>query len=313
MTQAPHVNEREAAAQTAADQGVLSRYPLIFFFIIACAGSWLVVLPYLRSASGAGLLPFAWPVPFAVSAALAPFAGPFLAAFVMTGVTEGTPGIRRLLGRFVQWRVGLWWYLFALVGLPAIMVLGAIALPGVLASFTAPPLPLLLTYPIALVTTLVIGGPLGEEPGWRGFALPRLQRLYGPLGGSLVLGPLWSFWHLPYFWMPEWGTPKESGLDIVWFVLALTAATIIYTWVFNKTKGSLVVVILLHASNDAFFIERLFPVPIVTDSLLPAAIGFGMAALLLVVLTRGRLGYQDSEQQQAVERDKTLREKRSQA
>jgi membrane protease YdiL (CAAX protease family) len=113
--------------------------------------------------------------------------------------------------------------------------------------------------------------------------------------------------------MPEWGTPKESGLDIVWFVLALTAATIIYTWVFNKTKGSLVVVILLHASNDAFFTERLFPVPVVTDSLLPTAVGFGVAALLLIVLTRGRLGYQDLEQQEAVERDKLLREKRSEA
>src|SRR5262245_57307831 len=103
MTPAPHVNDRKAAGKIAADLGVLSRYSLIFFFIIACAGSWLVVLPYLRSASGAGLLPFAWPVPFAVSAALAPFAGPFLAAFVMTCLTEGTPGIRRLLGRFVQW------------------------------------------------------------------------------------------------------------------------------------------------------------------------------------------------------------------
>jgi membrane protease YdiL (CAAX protease family) len=113
--------------------------------------------------------------------------------------------------------------------------------------------------------------------------------------------------------MPEWGTPKDTGLDVVWFVLALTAATIIYTWVFNKTQGSLVVVTLLHASNDAFFTEQLFPAPVVTDSLLPTAIGFGLAALLLVVLTRGRLGYQDPEQQEALERDKTLKEKRSQA
>jgi hypothetical protein len=71
--------------------GVLSRHPLVSYFIIAYAGSWLVVLPYLRSASGAGLLSFNWPVPFAVSAAIAPFAGPFLAAFLMTGVTEGKP------------------------------------------------------------------------------------------------------------------------------------------------------------------------------------------------------------------------------
>jgi CAAX protease family protein len=241
-------------------------------------------------------LPFAWPVPFAVSAALAPFAGPFLAAFVMTGATEGMPGIRRLLGRFVQWRVGFWWYLFAIVGIPAITVLGAVALPGVLASYESPSLWLLLTYPIAFVTALVIGSPLGEEPGWRGFALPRLQRLYGPLGGSLVLGPLWGLWHLPYFWMPEWGTPKDTGLDIVWYALAAIALTIIYTWVFNRTKGSLVIVTLVHASNDAFFINQLFRAPVVTDSLLPFVVGFGAVALSLVVLTRGRLGYADSEQ-----------------
>jgi membrane protease YdiL (CAAX protease family) len=211
MTYAPHVNERKAAGKIAPDRGVLARYPLIFFYIIACAGSWLVVLPYLRSASGAGLLPFAWPVPFAVSAALAPFAGPFLAAFVMTGATEGMPGIRRLLGRFVQWRVGFWWYLFAIVGIPAITVLGAVALPGVLASYESPSLWLLLTYPIAFVTALVIGGPLGEEPGWRGFALPRLQRMYGPLGGSLVLGPLWGLGTSPTFGCRNGARPRTPA------------------------------------------------------------------------------------------------------
>ena len=78
---------------------------------------------------------------------------------------------------------------------------------------------------------------------------------------------------------------------MVWYGLAAVALTIIYTWVFNKTKGSLVIVILMHASNDAFFIDQLFLAPIVTDSLLPFVIGFGATALLLVFLTRGRLGY----------------------
>jgi uncharacterized protein len=286
--------------------GLLSRYPLISYFVIAYFGSWLVVLPYLRSASGAGILPFHWPVPFAVSAALAPFAGPFLAAFVVTGATEGKPGICRLLGRIVQWRVGLVWYLFALVGIPAIVVLGAIVVPGVLASFKPPALALVLTYPISFFVALIIGGPLGEEPGWRGFALPRLQRIYGPLGASLVLGPLWACWHLPYFWMPEWGTPKDTALDMVWYGLAAIALTIIYTWAFNKTKGSLVIVILMHASNDAFFLDQLFLAPIVTDSLLPFVIGFGATALLLVFLTRGRLGYAPSEQEDSDIGCKTL-------
>jgi membrane protease YdiL (CAAX protease family) len=275
----------------APDKGVLARYPLIFYFIIAYAGSWLVVLPYLRTPGGAGLLPFSWPIPFPVSAALAPFAGPCLAAFIMTGVTQGGAGIRRLLRRIVLWRVGVRWYLFALVGIPAITVLGALVLPGVLATWQAPASSLLLIYPVSFVVSLIIGGPLGEEIGWRGFALPRLQRAQGPLVGSLILGLLWAFWHLPYFWMPEWGTPKGTTLDIVWFVLADIALTIVYTWVFNNTKGSLLIVILVHASNDAFFINQLFLAPIVTDSLVPFVVGFGAVAVLLIILTRGRLDY----------------------
>src|SRR4029078_1705605 len=95
--------------QLVPDKGVLARYPLIFYFIIAYVGSWLVVLPYLRTPGGVGLLPFDWPIPFAVSAALAPFAGPCLAAFIMTGVTQGSAGIRRLLRRIVVWRVRETW------------------------------------------------------------------------------------------------------------------------------------------------------------------------------------------------------------
>ena len=156
--------------------GLLTRHPLLLYFILAYAGSWLLALPYVRFADGAGLLPFRWPVPFVVSAAVIPFAGPFLAAFIVTGLTEGRAGIRRLVGRIVLWRVGLRWYLFALVGIPLITVLGAIVLPGVLGSFRAPAPSWVLTYSISFVIAFFIGGPLGEEPGWRGFALPRLQQ-----------------------------------------------------------------------------------------------------------------------------------------
>jgi membrane protease YdiL (CAAX protease family) len=280
------------------NQGHLARHPLVSYFIISYAGSWLIVLPYLRSATGVGLLPFSWPVPFAVSAALAPFAGPSFAAFIMTGLTEGSAGIAELLRRIALWRVGLPWYLFAIVGIPAIMVFGALVLPGVQGTFQMPGLSLLLGYPVSFLVSLIIGGPLGEELGWRGFALPRLQRLQGPFVGSLTLGALWTFWHLPYFWMPEWGTPKNSVLDIVWFVLADVALTIVYTWVFNNTKGSLLIVILVHASNDAFFIDQLFLAPVVANSLLPFVVGFGTAAVLLVIFTRGRLGYDHYRQQQ---------------
>jgi membrane protease YdiL (CAAX protease family) len=274
-------------------EGLFTRHPLVFYFVIGYGGSWLLALPYVRFAHGAGLLPFRWPVPFAVSAAVIPFAGPFLAAFIMTGSTEGRAGIRRLLRRIVLWRVGLQWYLFALVGIPATTVLGAILLPGVMASFRAPALSWVLTYAVSFVVAFVIGGPLGEEPGWRGFALPRLQQLCCPLVGTLVLGSLHVLWHLPYFFIPEWGTPRDTILEVSCYVLSGVALTFVYTWLFNRTKGSVLLAILAHTSVDAFNPSQFFLAPIVRGaSNLPFLIAFGPVAVLLVVFTRGRLGYQ---------------------
>ena len=226
---------------------------------------------------------------------LATFVGPFLSAFIMTGITEGRLGIGRLLRQLVLWRVSFKWYLFALVGLPAIMVLSVIFLPGALSSFQGfaglAPLPMLAFF----VYIFFLGGPLGEEPGWRGFALPRLQRAYGPLIGSLILGPMWAFWHLPIFLIPAWNLPPTI-LNIVMFVIAAIAFTVVMTWVFNNTKGSLFMAVLVHTSFDMVLamLNRLFPVPIVNDygSNVPVLIGLGVLALVLVFWTRGRLGYQ---------------------
>src|SRR5206468_8184082 len=161
---------------------------------------------------------------------------------------------------------------------PAIMVLSVIFLPGALASFQGlaalAPLPSLVLF----VYVFFLGGPLGEELGWRGFALPRLQRRYGPLVGSLILGPIWAFWHLPVFWIPAWNYPPTI-LNIVMFVIAAIAFTIVMTWVFNSTKGSLFIAVLVHTSFDMVLatLNRLFPVPIVNDygSNVPVLIGLG--------------------------------------
>jgi membrane protease YdiL (CAAX protease family) len=277
---------------------LLARHPLLFFFIIAYAGTWLLELPYVLSEDGSGLLPFSSPLLTWVLMPASVFLGPTLAAFIMTGITEGRAGIRRLLRRFVLWRVGLGWYLFVLVGIPAILVLSVIVLPGALGSFqglaTLAPLPLL----FLAVYGFFLSGPLGEEPGWRGFALPRLQSLHGPLVGTLILGPLWALWHLPLFFTP-WNT--LTALNVVGFVLATTCLAIMYTWVFNNTKGSLLIAILLHWSFDlsTLIVGPLFPAPIVDEyGLLVILPGFGAAALLVVALTRGRLGYQHYQQEE---------------
>jgi uncharacterized protein len=118
----------------------------------------------LLSKDGLGLLPYG------VSPALARLMAP--ATFIVTGATEGGAGIGRLLRRIVRWRVGLRWYLFVLVGLPAIMVLGTLLRPGALVSFDISAVPSGIAYLRAFALMVVLGGPLFEEPGWRGFMVP---------------------------------------------------------------------------------------------------------------------------------------------
>jgi uncharacterized protein len=282
----------------AAREGLLARHPLIFFVIIAYTGSWLFQVPAALSEAGVGLLPVSSLVDpvylYVLSTTLGTYLGPCLSGFVMTGATEGREGIRRLLRRIVLWRVGLRWYLFALLGLPAILVLSAIVLPGALASFQGLAPTIVTRYLFFFAYVFFIGGGLNEEPGWRGFALPRLQRLYGPLVGSLILGPLWGVWHLPVFWVSFYNTPPTI-LNIVLFVFGITCTTIVLTWFFNNTKGSVFMATVLHASNNAFYavVPAIFSVPIVIGygGMVPLIIGHGTLALVLVALTRGRLGY----------------------
>jgi len=295
MTTADAAAERSGTAR----EGLLARHPLVFFFLIAFAGTWLVELLYMLSADGAGLLPFRLPLlPVGIWIALSVFLGPFLSAFIMTGVTEGRAGIGRLLRRIVRWRVGIRWYLFALIGIPVILVLSAIVLLlGDLASFQGLSSTMALGYLLTFAPVFFLGGPLGEEPGWRGFALPRLQSLHGPLLGSLILGPLWALWHLPLFFVPSWDTPPTM-LNIGLFLISCTFSTITFTWVFNNTKGSVLMTMLVHTSNNAI-LALLFSAFIVSvhDTFI-AIIGYGTLALLVVALTRGRIGYQHYQQEE---------------
>ena len=272
-------------------KALLARHPLISFFVIAYAFSWIAWSPWYLSEEGTGLLPYA------VSAqpwlAVGIFLGPTLAAFIMTAVTEGRAGVRRLLRRIVLWRVGLRWYLFAFIGVPLLMALGTIIVPGGLASFQFLGPGYVLTYLATFIPVLIIGGPLFEEIGWRGFALPRMQRLHGPLVGSIILGILWGLWHLPEFLVPSWAATSGGSdlLAIVKFVMFAVASAIVFTWVFNNTKGSVLMAILVHASVDAPFLP--FSVALrPSEAMNSMLLSFGALALLLVALTRGRLGYQ---------------------
>jgi len=220
----------------------------------------------------------------------------------MTATTEGRVGIRRLLRRCVLWRVGLRWYLFAFIGVPLVLALGAIIVLGGLASFQFLGPGYVLTNLALFIPIAIQGGPLFEEIGWRGFALPRLQRLQGPLVGSLILGLLWGLWHLPEFMVPDWAATSGGSdlLAIVKFVLFAIAGAIVLTWVFNNTKGSVLMAILVHTAIDA----PLLPFSVTlgpSEAMNGMLLSLGVVALLVVAFTRGRLGYQ--HYRQAVEHD----------
>jgi membrane protease YdiL (CAAX protease family) len=144
--------------------------------------------------------------------------------------------------------------------------------------------------------TLIVGvilGPLWEEPGWRGFALPRLQGQFGPLLGTVILGVLWALWHLPGY-LGGWMT-----ISILTLIISSIAFSTIMTWVYNHTRGSILLMILLHsASNAALSVGgKVLPTNLpaqmnsfVSSGWIPA-ITYTILAVVIIIFTRGELSY----------------------
>jgi membrane protease YdiL (CAAX protease family) len=276
----------------------MREHALFSFFFLAYAFSWILFIPWVASE---------WSVlPQAAHSTLLHAAGTFgptLAAYIMFRVAEAKEGWLRLRSRFRQFRVGWQWYMFILLGVPAMMLLGMLVLPGAPASFQGLPDNFLLRYPILFIAVFFGGGPLGEEIGWRGFALPRMQSRYGSLKGTLLLGVLWTFWHLPLFFSSDQGGGPGTGLSAFYihlpiFLLMVVALAVIFTWVFNHTGGSVFIAVLLHASFDtfAYAVQPLFSASIVSGTNLPLALAMAVIAILILILTRGRLGYQPKQE-----------------
>ena len=221
----------------------------VVFFALAYAISWSLWLPaVLGGLSSSSSLVFAL---FVVGAC-----GPSLAAILLTALREGRSGVKALLGRLLAWRVGLRWYAIVLLGTPALGLL-AVALHAL---FGGPPLgfsPAVPWFilPVAFLLGL-LGGPLNEEIGWRGYALPRLQADRGALASSLVLGLVWGLWHLPAFFMA--GT-SQSELPLLPYLACVVALSVLFTWLYNGTGGSLVLAVLAHGAFN-FTAGFLFPI-----------------------------------------------------
>jgi uncharacterized protein len=208
---------------------LIRRHPLISFFVLAYALSW-----------------WGW-ILYAINHDLPPVAsfGPFLAALVMLAITHGKAGVLGLLKRMVRWRVGPAWYAAAL-GLPVAITLCATGL-NVLLGAQAPSAAELGGWagllPTFFILLLIPGfGGAWEEPGWRGYALPQLQTGRSALFASLILGVLIAGWHLPLMVV---GQVHYS--DIV----TIMGAVVVFNWVFNNANGSVLIIMLMHATNNA--------------------------------------------------------------
>ena len=239
--------------------------PLVSFFILTFAFTWLwwglVFVLHLPMTTGY--------VPFLIGAS-----GPTVMAFVVSAICGGRQDVRALWKRITSWRAGMFWYLAALF-IPSLIVLGGIGL-NILFGGVLPDFKLLSSewflIPIALITGMLLGGPLEEEFGWRGFALVKLQQKYNALTASIIVGIIWGAWHLPAFLIP-WST--QHNLPVFLFLLHDLALSVLFTWIFNNTGGSVLMSMLAHGA---------FNLTITILPVLPSAAGSQLPLTYAIVL-----------------------------
>jgi len=213
----------------------IRRHRLAAFFVLSFAISWWV-----------------WPF-YELDIAPTPFfaCGPLVAALIIIGVADGGPGYRALGARMVRWRVGWKWWAVA-VGLP-LAVLAVATLANV--SFWGAPSPVLadiawgsVAFTAAFRFINPLDGPLAEEPGWRGYAIPELQRRQSPLGAAVILGAVVALWHLP---LVSAGQLAPVGLVTTFGI------TLIYFWLFNHTGGSVLLTMVFHVAQGTVSLAAL--------------------------------------------------------
>ena len=249
------------------------RRPLLAYLVLAFTLTWAGSGVYLLTLPRGGRV---LPPIVGVLAIIPWYFGPALAALIVTGLTEGRAGIRRLLGAYRIWRVGWGWPVF-IVLYPVLLHLAVIGLrqlwggPGI-HFFRAEGVPqgsvVGTLAQLILFHTLVRG--LGEETGWRGFALPRLKARRSALTASLMLGVVWALWHIH-----PTNLPTLSTLNGVFTLLSIVGTAVVFTFVYNGTSGSLLYAALFHMTLNV--VEYVIPTAAVSEDV-------GAAAIQLIVV-----------------------------
>lgn len=230
---------------------MIRRHPLISYFIVAYGISWLIWAPLWLPAFGINSLP-QLPFHHAFGAL-----GPITAAFLVSAIETGWPGVRDLLRRMVLWRGRFSWLAVAcfapvvlfVAALAAVLRAGdaAISLSWIGRSHEFPQFSAL-----GFLIYNIVSFGYGEEVGWRGFALPRLQVRHSALVASLLLTVGWAIWHIPlFFYRPGYTHMNAAG--VAGWLFSLVTGSILLTWLYNGSRGSLLVVAIFHAAIDVVF------------------------------------------------------------
>jgi uncharacterized protein len=252
----------------------MSRHSLEWYFILAYVLSWSIEIPLALSVRGL----IAWRLPPWIHY-LAAF-GPFAAAITVTGLSQGAAGVNALLKRLIQWRVPVRYYAAAIAA--PVLLFGLAVVVERLVRGAWPPLVLLgeadyLPYigPVAALGLWMLTYGLGEETGWRGFALPRLQASRTAASATLILWALWVGWHVPAFFYRD--TYVAMGaLGFPMFAFSLLFAAMLFTWLYNSSRGSVLIVMVFHgmfnwlsvSSADGGFAPMIMTVPVIIWALL---------------------------------------------
>ncbi len=279
---------------TASPERFIVRHPVITFLGLAYGISWLLFLPSLLAANGIGVLPFEIPVtPFLL---LSVIFGLSLSTYIVTRATRGRDGLRELRRSYTHWRVGAHWYALALLALPMADLLAASLWRGLapLVAF-ANGWELLFTVfmPNALVGAVVIN--LWEEGAWTGFMLPRLQERWGALRSSAMVAVAMGLFHLPLVFIVGGVSdqPIRPGQYWMYFALLFVGTIpfrLLVTWLWNSTRGSVIVVALFHAAFNVTTGHNFLP-EFVPGSTLWVYGVYAVLGLIVVVITKGRLAY----------------------
>jgi uncharacterized protein len=213
--------------------------PLLTFFLLTFAVAWMLWMG-ASALSGSVVSPGLRALLF-----LPGTFAPALVALVLTAWGEGRQGVETLLRRLFRWRVGLRWYVFAVSYMAAIKLSAALVYRVSTGSWPRFGEEAWYVMLAATIFSTVVGGQAGEEIGWRGYALPRLELRLGLTGGSLLLGVVWAAWHLPLFFLRG---GDLAGQSFLFYLLALPAISTAMAWLYWRTGGSLLLTMLMHAA-----------------------------------------------------------------